>query len=167
MTPAEAAALLTVAAAFDNRKPDADQAHAWAMTLDDMRFIDCREAIVDHYRGSKEWLMPADVRDKVKKLRHERIRAYGVIYPPAHIDPDDTLAIQRHERDMRRQIADGEITNPTPELEIPPLSDAELEERMKEIRAELARRRPTPAAITPGPRSTAGRGDTTTEEESK
>ena len=31
MTPAQAAALLTIAASFDNRKPDADQAKAWAM----------------------------------------------------------------------------------------------------------------------------------------
>lgn len=40
MTPTEAAMLLTIAASYDNRKPDADQAKAWAMVLDDLRFVD-------------------------------------------------------------------------------------------------------------------------------
>lgn len=142
MTPAEAAALLTVAAAFDNRKPDADQARAWSLALNDLRFEDCREAIVEHYRGSREWMMPVDVRTKVKKLRSDRIAAYGPIQPPADIDPDDWAAIQRYELDTRRAIADGEITNPTPELEAGPLDREAAAERLKQIRAELAQRAP-------------------------
>ena len=52
MTPTDAARLLTLAAAYDNRKPDADQAKAWAMVLDGLRFEDCCEAIVAHYRAT-------------------------------------------------------------------------------------------------------------------
>jgi len=143
MTPAEAAALLTVAAAFDNRKPDADQARAWAAALDGLRFTDCREAIVGHYRISREWMMPKDVIVGVKKIRDRRILAYGVIAPPAHIDPDDTAAIQRYEVDIRRAIADGEITNPARELEVQ-LTREESAARMDYIRSQLARRAPEP-----------------------
>jgi hypothetical protein len=101
-----------VAAAFDNRKPDADQARAWAMALDGLRFEDCREAIVQHYRQSREWLMPVEVIAAVKKLRNARVIAYGLLPdPPAHIDPDDTGAIQQWRVDLNRAIADGEITN--------------------------------------------------------
>jgi len=148
MTPAEAAALLTVAAAFDNRKPDADQARAWAMALDGYRFEDCREAIVQHYRVSREWLMPVEVINAVKKLRNGRVIAYGLLPdPPAHIDPDDTGAIQQWRIDLTRGIADGEITNAAP-IEPLALTRDEAKARMKEIRGELAKRKPpTP---TPG-----------------
>ena len=144
MTPAEAAALLTVAAAFDNRKPDADQARAWAMALDGLRFEDCRAAIVAHYQDSREWLMPVDVRGKVKKLRDTRIAAFGTIPLPARIDPDDTAEVQSYLLDVRRAIADGEITNPKPELEAGPLDREQAKARVKELRATLARRTPTP-----------------------
>ena len=73
MTPTEAAALLTIAAAYDNRKPDADQAKAWAMALDGLGFEDCRQVVVEHYRKTRDWLMPADVFNGVRRLRYERI----------------------------------------------------------------------------------------------
>jgi hypothetical protein len=78
----EAAALLTVAAAFDNRKPDADQAKVWALALDGLRFIDCRDAIVTHYQSSREWLMPADVIRGVKRLRRDRRHTPGTSRTP-------------------------------------------------------------------------------------
>lgn len=149
MTPAEAAALLTVAAAFDNRKPDADQARAWAMALDGLRFEDCRAAIVAHYQGSRDWMMPSDVITKVKRIRNERVLAYGLLPdPPAHIDPDDTAALQRWTRDLTRSIADGELTTTTPN-QPPALSASEASERMAHLRKQLVRR--APALDTPAP----------------
>lgn len=110
MTPAEAAALLTIAAAYDNRKPDADQAKAWAMALDDLRFEDCRTVIVEHYKRSRDWLMPVDVRRGVQRLRYERIDAFGPIPEPEGIDPDDKVRYQRARLEMQTAIADGTLT---------------------------------------------------------
>lgn len=115
MKPTEAAALLTIAAAYDNRKPDADQAKAWAMALDDARFEDCREAIVNHYRNSREWLMPVDVLKGVTAIRLERwnvyARRYGMLQPPAHL-ADDAAAENRWVSVVTNRIRDGLISSP-------------------------------------------------------
>lgn len=112
MNPAEAASLLTIAAAFDNRKPDADQARAWALALDGLRWEDCRDVIVAHYRRSREWLMPVEVVGGVRRLREKRIMEYGPIEPPADLDPDDTGAYARFITDTKRRIGDGTLTPP-------------------------------------------------------
>jgi hypothetical protein len=112
MKPTEAAALLTIAAAYDNRKPDADQAKAWAMALDGLRFEDCREVIVAHYRKSRDWLMPSDVVGGVMRLRAKRIDDYGPIEAPPGIDPDDVAIYRRHIRTRQREIADGDAVKP-------------------------------------------------------
>lgn len=154
MTPAEAAALLTIAAGFDNRKPDADQARAWAMALDGYRFEDCRDAIVGYYREHREWMMPADVIGRVKRVRNARVNAYGTLpEPPAHINPDDTAAVQRWRLDFIRGIGDGVHTTDNPQIgprhrgpwEDEPsveLEAADAAERIRHIRSTLARRPP-------------------------
>lgn len=109
--PTEAAALLTIAAAFDNRKPDADQAKMWALALDGIRFEDARDVIVAHYRRTRDWLMPADVSRGVQRLRYERIDAFGPIPAPAGIDPDDKAAYQAARLEMQTAIADGLLTS--------------------------------------------------------
>lgn len=86
MNTSDAAALLTVAAAFDNRKPDADTASAWATALDGLNPADCRDAILNHYRRSSEWLMPATVRKEVHRIRRERVERAGVLTVPAEIE---------------------------------------------------------------------------------
>ena len=106
MTPAEAAALLAVAAAFDNRKPDAAAAKAWSVALDGYRFEDCRDAVVAHYRSSSEWIMPAHVVAGVKRIRASRISAVALT-PPRDLDPDDTAAYQRWLATERSLVADG------------------------------------------------------------
>jgi hypothetical protein len=105
MTPAEAAALLAVAAAFDNRKPDADAAQAWSVALDGYRFSDCRDVIVSHYRKANDWLMPNHVITEVKRLREKRLHVAGDPTPPSNMTPLETIAWLR---DARRSIADGE-----------------------------------------------------------
>ena len=113
MKATEAAALLTIAAAYDNRKPDADQAKAWAMALDDLRFEDCRTVIVEHYKRSREWLMPVDVVQGVRRLREKRLADYGPLPAPA-VDPDNTERYQREEARIRRDVADGTLLAPEP-----------------------------------------------------
>lgn len=105
MTPAEAAALLAIAAAFDNRKPDADAAKAWAYALDGLRFVDCRDAILAHYRASSEWLMPQMVTASVKLTREKRLADTPMPDPPPDMTPLETIAWLK---DVRRRIADGE-----------------------------------------------------------
>ena len=117
MTPAEAAALLAVAAAFDNRKPDPDAATAWALALDGWRFEDCRDAIVAHYRRSREWIMPSDVIGGVQAIRNERLERFRklngwkALLPPADL-ADDPRAEQEWTYRMTQAICDGTVTHP-------------------------------------------------------
>jgi hypothetical protein len=119
MKATEAAALLTIAAAYDNRRPDADQAKAWAMALDDLRFEDCRTVIVEHYRKSRDWLMPVDVIQGVKRLRSDRLLEFGPVPEPQGIDPDDTERYTAAYMALQRSIADGELTREQYDREAP------------------------------------------------
>ena len=111
MTPVEAQALLTIAASYDRRQADPEAARAWALALDGLRFIDCREVVVEHYKRSREWLMPVDVIAGVKKIRAARLAAVVEPTPPPELAP-----AQANEwlRQKRREIADGEYVAPEP-----------------------------------------------------
>jgi hypothetical protein len=91
VTPTEAAALLTVAAAFDNRKPDADAAKAWSIALGDLPFFDCRDAVVAHYRKTDDWLEDAPA-----------------LTPPPGLDPIETIEWLKG---ARARIAAGETVD--------------------------------------------------------
>lgn len=118
MNVQQAAALLTVAAAFDNRKPDEDAAKAWAMALGDLPFLDCRDAIVAHYQASSEWLMPAKVITEVRRVRSKRIaEGEGQLTPPPHAR--EGAALHEWLRVAKRRLGDGESVediNPSEEL---------------------------------------------------
>lgn len=143
MTPSEAGALLTVAAAYDNRKPDADAAQAWALALDGYNFHDCRDVIVEHYKKSREWIMPFDVLTAVKRLRTKRLHEAPVLTPPPDLTPLETNAWLRN---ARRRLANGEAINENEgrgEL---------IERRLPELRALIQR---GPAKPEPEPLLTA------------
>lgn len=110
MKPTEAAALLTICATFDNRKPDRDQAQAWSLVLDGLRFLDCRDAIVAHYKTKRDWIMPSDVIQGVDRIRGERLRKFGHIPPPPQL-ADDPAAEIAWVRAVKERVADGEITS--------------------------------------------------------
>ncbi len=132
MNKQEVAALLSIAAAYDNRKPDPEAVTAWTYALDGLRFNDCRDAIVAHYRATNDWLMPNKVITEVKRIRAKRLADYGALAePPAHIDPDNTAAYQRWVIDTRRRIADGDL-EPKPLAIEPP----KVTEQMKKLRRE-------------------------------
>lgn len=109
MNQQEAAALLGIAAAFDNRKPDPDAAKAWSVALDGHRFEDCRDAIIAHYRTSSEWLMPAKVLTEVKRIRAKRIEDHPPLTPPADLSPVET---NQWLREQRWRIGNGETLDP-------------------------------------------------------
>lgn len=104
MTPAEAATLLTIAAAFDNRKPDPDAAKAWSVALGHLPFLDCRDAVIAHYRKTNDWLMPSHVIAAVKTVRASRLEDAPPLTPPPGLDPLETCDWLRA---ARRHIADG------------------------------------------------------------
>lgn len=111
MNQQEAAALLAVAAAFDNRKPDPDAATAWAAALGDYEFNSCRDAVVAHYRESREWIMPADVVSRVRIIAIERMRPFGTLVPPQHLqgDPAEEMKWRLWARD---EIMSGRAKRP-------------------------------------------------------
>lgn len=141
MKPTEAAALLTIAAAYDNRRPDPDAAKAWAMALDGLRFEDCRQVIVEHYQRSRDWMMPVDVIGGVKRLRAQRISEFGPMPEPPHGLGEDPAAYSRWYSDTRRAIGDGAYDG-TPQREAELAAHnvlAELGQAGTSVSAELAR----------------------------
>lgn len=100
--------LLGIAASFDNRKPSEEAAISWAVALDDIRFVDARDAIVAHYRASSDWLMPQKVISEVRRIRTKRIAEAGDLTPPPDLTPLETLAWLK---EARRRIGDGEAVD--------------------------------------------------------
>jgi hypothetical protein len=94
MTIAEAARLLALAAAFDNRKPDTSGAAptAWADALDDLNADDCATAIRRHYRASTEFVMPAHVRRIVHDIHDERARERQASWRALQPSPDECVS---------------------------------------------------------------------------
>lgn len=72
MTRDEVAALLAVAAVYDNRRPDPAVVTGWLAILGPYRFEECRDAVVAHYADSTDYLMPAHITRRVKAARAER-----------------------------------------------------------------------------------------------
>lgn len=119
MTPAEAQVLLGMASTFDNRKVDetGDAARAWAAALDGLRFEDCRLAIIDHFKTSTEYLMPAMIRVAVRRMRASRIEDHPPLTPPPDlgvIETNEWLGQQR------TRIANGEQIDPATYGELKP-----------------------------------------------
>lgn len=118
MTPADAARLLTLAAAYDRRTIGEADAIAWADALHGLNVEDCAAAIRAHYAGSTEWVMPATVRGAVWKLRADRIRAVpSSVLEPVDVDPDDVEAYQAARLRLVRSVADG--VQPSPQVLLP------------------------------------------------
>ena len=97
MTPDEAKRLLAHAAAFDNRKPSAAAAHAWAAALYNIPLdADTLGAVARYYSlpasddpNDKRWIQPHHVRFHRAKIREPRIDASRPVY---HGQPLETGA---------------------------------------------------------------------------
>lgn len=88
VTAPEAAVLLTVAASFDNRKPDRDVVRAWAAALEAFDFTDAQTAIINHYRTESRWIMPSDIAAGVKAIERDRVASAPNVYelePPKSV----------------------------------------------------------------------------------
>lgn len=102
MTRHEAFRLLRDIAAADHRTVAETDVDVWHDCLDDVDFDDARAAVIEYFRTSTGWLMPAHVRTSVTRMRAARIAA--VPQP----DPGPELAGQPRDyaEALRAQMAD-------------------------------------------------------------
>jgi hypothetical protein len=63
--------LLTTCAAYDRRTIGKADAVAWHAVVRDLPFDLAQEAVFAHYSESREWIMPADVRTRVKRKQRD------------------------------------------------------------------------------------------------
>lgn len=105
MNRSETALALTLAAAFDRRTIGETDVEAWHAVLADLHLDDVKAAITGHYATRRDWVMPADIRERVKALRASRLAAHAEAPPAA--DPDDVPAYLEALRAGRRAVADG------------------------------------------------------------
>ncbi|MCY4726727.1 hypothetical protein NYO98_10595 [Nocardioides sp. STR2] len=106
MNAAEAAAALGIASSFDRRTVGEADAQAWGAALADIRLADARDAIVAHYRETREWIMPADIIRRVRVIRRERLVGVTPPTPPAVL-ADQPRREQRWQQAARTALADG------------------------------------------------------------
>ena len=94
MTRNEVIDLLTLTASFDRRTAGKTDVAAWQATVGDLAWDDARAAVIDHYRESTEWLMPAHIRQRVAAMRQARLDAAGPVEIPEHLadHPAEALA---------------------------------------------------------------------------
>jgi hypothetical protein len=72
MTPEETGKLLGLCASYDNRNTDDSVTYAWFRAIGDLPFAECESAVIAHYTDSREWIMPADVRTRVKRQQRDQ-----------------------------------------------------------------------------------------------
>lgn len=109
VNPEIAAALLSWAAAFDNREVTRTAAIAWAEALDDVvNLADGKAAITQHARNSSEYLKPLHVNAEVRRIRKERVERIGDGgIPPAEL-ADKHYVEAAWRREFARAIGDGD-----------------------------------------------------------
>jgi hypothetical protein len=123
MTPLEATTLCRLAKAMcpqqavDEYTPD-----AWHMLLEDARFVDAKEALVNLARR-QPFVAPSEILTEVKRIRGQRIKDFG------HFDVPPEITTSREYADFIRatnkRIADGEVASAA-ELETPGKSERHL-----------------------------------------
>lgn len=112
MTGDEIGKLLGLMALADNRKPPEDDEgrrvmiEFWLRMVGDLTYADASEAVLAHYRESREWVMPSDIRERVKAVRAERLDQTPPPPPPPEL-LDDPDAYRQYLRESTKRIADG------------------------------------------------------------
>lgn len=112
MNAAEATRLCKFAkAACPQQAIDQDTPAAWFVILSDLRFEDAQEALVNVVK-KQPFVSPAEIRAEVRRIRGQRLLAFGALPdPPAEIGADPAR-YQAWMQDAQRRIGDGEVTSP-------------------------------------------------------
>lgn len=124
MTPSQVAELLAMASAFDRRTVGDADVMAWHLVLRDIDHQDAQKALAAHYSETRDWVMPADIRQRVRTARNDAARDInaggGKGLPPEipDADPDDVPAYLAALRAQRTRAAAGELTRPRPVAEL-------------------------------------------------
>jgi hypothetical protein len=113
MNRSETALLLALCASFDRRTVGDADVRAWQTVLASIDYEQANEAVLAHYAESRDWIMPADIRQRVRKARAVALEDFQ--YEP--VDPDETP--QQYLANRRRQmraVASGERPPVAPAL---------------------------------------------------
>lgn len=102
-------------AAFDRRRVGEEDVLAWQAVLGWSRFEDCVEAVKEHFTESRDWLMPADIVKRVRKMREARLKATAMPPPPLDV-ADDAERYLAWAKRTQTAIADGTYQPPDREL---------------------------------------------------
>ncbi len=108
----EVGKLLGLMALADNRKPPEDDEGQkamiayWLSMVGDLSYADAAQAVQAHYRESREWIMPADIRRRAKAMRADRLARTPLPAPPAEL-ADDPKRYKRVLAANVKRIADG------------------------------------------------------------
>ena len=112
MKPTEAVALCRMVKAYCPQQAiDEYTADAYGDILAPYRLEDCQDAIRNLGR-TQAFIAPAEIAEEVRRIRSKRVADYGVIDPPAGLDPDDVRGYQQWLGAKTRAIADGIDTAP-------------------------------------------------------
>lgn len=77
MTIEEMKSLLRQIIATDGRRTSADMPAAWHRILGEYSYLDCQQAVEEHYRESTEWLTPGHIVKRVRAIRKKRLDSVG------------------------------------------------------------------------------------------
>lgn len=124
MTSDEVWDLLEIIASIDRRKLGLTDRQVWEGLIGDLPAADAQAAVTAHYRETREWIMPADVRTRVKAMRRDRLAREIVPAPPPEVADDPARFRETLKADLRA-IADGKaipkaIGGPVREDDPPP-----------------------------------------------
>lgn len=72
MKKSEVLKLLTIASAFDSRRPTDEQVDAWFAVIGDLDYGDAERAVREHFRESISWMLPGHVVAGVRAIQAER-----------------------------------------------------------------------------------------------
>ena len=106
MNATEAGKLVALMALYDNRKVSDPDIVAWLKVVGDLQYGDCESAVVAHYQETRERIMPADIRQRVRVIRAKRLDRAEVPAPPPEL-VDDWPAYQAALHAARVAAADG------------------------------------------------------------
>lgn len=124
--------LLSLIAARDNRNVGQTTIAVWLEDIGDLDFDDARAAVSAHFREEPGvWLMAAHVRQRVKKIRAERLHDFQYVPVPGD---ENTAVYLKAYREQREAVASGR-REPAPAL---PPGDPERARKLRELPREAS-----------------------------
>ncbi len=145
MNATEAGELVALMALYDNRKASDPDIVAWLKVIGDLQYDDCESAVVAHYQETRERIMPADIRKRVRATRRDRIDRAIPTAPPAEL-ADDPGRYRAELKARIRQIADGRSLN---RAIAPPAPKGESAAALTEARSKMGAALERPGSLTP------------------